>query len=271
MLRTTTIEKQVGETPLIALERFRAAHPALTDVPIAYAGRLDPMASGTLLLLLGEECKQQACYHALDKQYEFSTLFGVTSDTGDILGRLKFVRPPDITFSQLKKICQSWRGPITLPYPQFSAKTVQGKPLHVWTLEGRLHEIDIPTRTSHIYHLRPVQLFTMTGEQIYQRACERIGLLPTVTAPSKALGEDFRRTAVLRDWETFRREHGHDTYPIATFHCTASSGTYMRSLAEHIAQDCHTIGLAHHIHRTSIGRYRHIFERFGYWTTRYRE
>lgn len=267
---TATIEKAVGETPLSALERFRATRPELQGVSIAYAGRLDPMASGALLLLLGDECKRQDQYHSLDKEYEFSTVFGIRSDTGDILGRLQYSAPPTITRAKLRQACRRWRGIIALPYPHFSSKTVHGKPLHVWTLEDRLDEIEIPVRTSRVYDLRPCELRFVTGESLYQRACERIGKLPTVTAPSKALGEDFRRSAVLSDWASFRNAHSEDIYPVATFRCIASSGTYMRSLAERIAHDCATIGLAHHIHRTTIGSYRHLGGRIGWWTTRYR-
>lgn len=266
---TATIQKQVGETPLAALERFRASRPELRDMPIAYAGRLDPMASGTLLLLLGDECKQQQRYHDLDKTYQFSTLLGVSSDTGDILGRLRYQEPPTLSPRALRRACRQWRGAITLPYPHFSAKTVRGKPLHVWTLEGRLDEITIPTRASYVYDLRLQKLTTYTGEKLYERARDRIGRLPTVTAPSKALGQDFRRKAVLQDWEHFYARHRFDEYPVATFTCTASSGTYMRSLAERIAATCHTIGLAHHIHRTTLGRFHPIYGRLGFWTSRY--
>lgn len=267
---TATIQKQVGETPLTALERFRATRPELRDIPIAYAGRLDPMASGTLLLLLGDECKQQQRYHDLDKTYQFSTLFGVSSDTSDILGRLRHHGPPILTARALRRACAKWRGSITLPYPHFSAKTVQGKPLHVWTLEGRLDEITIPTRNSYVYDLRLQSLTTYTGKELYERARERINRLPTVTAPSKALGQDFRRKAVLQDWESFCLDHRDDAYPVATFTCTASSGTYMRSLAQQIAAACDTIGLAHHIHRTTMGHFHPICGRFGFWTNRYR-
>ena len=60
-----TLEKAVGETPLSCAEAYRSAHPELEGTPMAYAGRLDPMASGRLLILLGDECKNQANYHKI--------------------------------------------------------------------------------------------------------------------------------------------------------------------------------------------------------------
>lgn len=78
--------KKVGQTPLHVLEAYKNEHPELANVPMAYAGRLDPMAEGKLLVLQGDECKVQEKYHSLDKEYEFEVLFGVSSDTADVLG-----------------------------------------------------------------------------------------------------------------------------------------------------------------------------------------
>ncbi|MCA9363758.1 hypothetical protein KC727_00880, partial [Candidatus Kaiserbacteria bacterium] len=86
MQRYATIEKRIGETPLEAAERLRVTLGLSADIPLAYAGRLDPMASGKLLVLIGDECKKQEQYHTLDKEYTFEVLFGVRSDTADVLG-----------------------------------------------------------------------------------------------------------------------------------------------------------------------------------------
>jgi hypothetical protein len=86
LARYIVLNKAVGETPLSCVEAWREKHPAYAGVSLAYAGRLDPMASGKLLILIGEECKQQERYHDLDKEYTFRVLFGVSSDSGDVLG-----------------------------------------------------------------------------------------------------------------------------------------------------------------------------------------
>jgi tRNA U55 pseudouridine synthase TruB len=49
------LNKKEGETPLEALSLFRSTHKSFKDVPMTYAGRLDPMASGLLVILIGEE------------------------------------------------------------------------------------------------------------------------------------------------------------------------------------------------------------------------
>lgn len=262
------LQKQVGETPLECAERWRAAHPQYADVPLAYAGRLDPMASGKLLVLIGDECKRQTTYHGLDKEYEFSVLLGISSDTGDVLGRLKTqTSVPVVTEADLSATAVALQGEISLPYPHFSSKTVQGKPLHTWTLEGRLHEIEIPTLTSTIYELAFLFLTTGARTNVAAEALAKINTIPPVTDPRKALGNDFRRVDVRADWQNVAKS---DTLPpeyhIASFRCVASSGTYMRSLAEVIATKLDTVGLAWHIHRPAIGVYDKDEQT---WTKRY--
>ena len=265
MEKYVVLEKEVGETPLSVTERFRATRPDLTGIPLSYAGRLDPMASGKLIVLIGEECKHQADYHELDKEYEFSILFGVSSDTYDVLGRLQTEKSIDTSFAELENIADSLIGEITFPYPLFSAKTVKGKPLHMWTLEGRLNEIEIPIRTSEIYELQLTKIETKPRQEVAAAALQKINTIPLVTDPRKALGNDFRRTDVRADWQDFATDFSlPPEYTIAHFRCIASSGAYMRTFATIIAEQLGTTGLAYHIHRTIVGTYNkntHSWER----------
>lgn len=267
MKKYVILNKEVGETPLQCAELWRAQNPEYIGIPLSYAGRLDPMASGKLLVLIGEECKRQESYHGLDKRYEFSILLGVSSDTGDVLGRLQLAQNiPSITTADLKIAATKLTGKIVLPYPHFSSKTVKGKPLHVWTLEGRLAEIVIPTQSSTVYSLRLQNHKTLTRDQIYTEVSNKIETIPTVTEVSKALGNDFRRIDVRADWKQFMETGSEtDTFAIATFACTASSGTYMRSLAEEMGKLLGTKSLAYHIHRTHIGRYQPLPFGYGFW------
>ena len=203
--RFIVLEKAVGETPLQVLEKFRSSRPDLELVPMAYAGRLDPMASGKLLILIGEECKQQDKYFGLDKEYEFEVLFGVSSDTADVLG---LITPSsrshlELDDTEIKTVCKKLVGKVELPYPHFSSKTVQGKPLHVWTLEGRLDEITIPTKQSEIHQLELLEIYKLSKDEIYKSVTEKIETIPPVTDPSKALGNDFRRPLVRESWKNW--------------------------------------------------------------------
>ena len=183
-------------------------------------------------------------------------LFGVQSDSMDVLGRLSTCAVPEITESMIHQAVIELVGTIELPYPHFSAKTVQGKPLHMWTLEGRLNEIEIPTKESKVYSLELTKVETKSRDEVATEARTKIDTIPEVTDERKALGNDFRRTDVRADWDNIKTDDSlPDEYLIAHFHCIASSGTYMRSLASLIGQNLNSCGLAWHIHRTNVGTY----------------
>ena len=80
------VHKEWGETPLVCLERLRATEGIDANVPMTYAGRLDPAAEGELIILVGEECKNKDAYSGLSKTYVAEILFGVSTDTYDLLG-----------------------------------------------------------------------------------------------------------------------------------------------------------------------------------------
>lgn len=266
--RYATIEKRIGETPLEATERLRVKLNIPANVPLSYAGRLDPMATGTLLILIGDECKKQANYHGLDKEYKVELLFGVRSDTGDVLGLTTACTQVTVEESAVRKALMETVGDITLPYPHFSSKTVHGKPLHTWAVEKRLDEIEIPTKTSTVYSLRFDSLRSIEKSELLNIVRTKIDSIAPVTDPRKHLGADFRRVDVRASWDVIEANDTH-IYQVLTFTCKASSGTYMRSLAEHIAGKLGTYGLALSIHRTIIGKYHPLYGHFGFWTKKY--
>lgn len=81
-----TIYKKIGETPLEALTRLRESVPEYKEETLSYAGRLDPMAAGVMLVLAGDANKEREKYLNLEKDYSAEILFGISTDTYDTLG-----------------------------------------------------------------------------------------------------------------------------------------------------------------------------------------
>lgn len=268
--RYQTIYKKVGETPLVALERFRAEARIATHVPLAYAGRLDPMAEGKLLVLIGEECKHQKAYHQLDKVYEVEVLLGAKSDSGDVLGIVEASdKVHDPSASEVTKVLRALHGVQHLPYPIFSSKTVEGKPLFLWQLEGRIHEITIPHKTVRVHSITQHGTRNIDTEQLVTYAQEKIETIPKVIAETKRLGADFRRGEVRDSWSRLKNYVPERTFNIINIRVTASSGTYMRTLALIIGEQLGTTGLALSIKRTGIGHYVPLLGQAGFWIKKY--
>ena len=64
------IWKPVGLTPLEAIETLKEKEASLKEAKMTYAGRLDPLASGVLILLAGEDRFNKEDYLKLPKTYE---------------------------------------------------------------------------------------------------------------------------------------------------------------------------------------------------------
>ncbi len=255
------LNKEVGETPLEVLDNFKAENHAYAAVPLSYAGRLDPLASGKLLVLVGEECKKQGNYTALDKEYEFEVLVGMSTDTGDVLGMatLGDKQPTSApTGEALKPIVQNLSGKRTIPYPPFSSKTVNGTPLFKYALEGRLDEIELPTKDVEIFEITHIETRTVLSVDLFSIMRDKIESIKPVTEHTKALGNDFRRPEIRKRYSELETQTGEKDFYILRFRCICTSGTYMRTLAQDIAQGLGYEGLAFSIHRTKMGRFKKI-------------
>lgn len=256
MKRYVVIEKKVGETPLAALLAYKKAHREYEGVPASYAGRLDPMAEGKLLILLGEECKKQTRYTGLDKEYEVEILLDIGSDTGDALGLLTYEgKDTVLTVSELRSVLTKERGRHTRAYPQFSSKTVSGKPLFLHTLEGTIEAIDIPLHEERIYRTKILSTTVIDAPALKERIRHFLHKVPVSDEPSKMLGADFRIARVRKSWDEVLEKAQERTFTIITLRVTCGTGAYMRSLAGRIGEALGTHALALSIKRTKIGKY----------------
>lgn len=264
-MKRIVIHKNVGETPLMALEAWKAENPQYKDILASYAGRLDPMAQGKLIILFGEECKKQSAYTNLDKEYEIEVLLDVGSDTGDALGLIEYPRKKTkVDQNTLGAVLRAEEGTHVRAYPKFSSKTVNGKPLFLHTLEGNIDQVVIPEHEEHIYNIILQNIDSVPSEVLASRIDAFLNKVPKFDEPSKRLGADFRLDHVRTSWEKLREQADGRTYTILTLRITCGSGTYMRSLAGRIGEALGTKAIALSINRTKIGKYWH-----GWWLKTY--
>jgi tRNA U55 pseudouridine synthase TruB len=272
MRRFIVIEKPLGETPLLTIQNYQKSDPDLLRVPLTYAGRLDPMASGKLLVLIGDECKQRDKYDGLDKEYIFEILLGFTSDTGDVLGLPQAGTVALTDDQKIRDVARSMTGIHILPYPVFSSKTVAGKSLFQYALEGTLDIITVPKTPMRVYSMHYMDKLVLAREQMIERVLQKIEQLNTglVKGDDDAshIGADFRKDQICKEWWSLQSKAKMST-TILRFRAVVSSGTYIRSLAPLIARELGNDGLAYSITRTKIGKYMPLTKHGGFWTRSY--
>lgn len=245
MEKVLNIFKPVGATPLETLNKFREKHSEYINSKMAYAGRLDPMASGVLLVLVDEECKNRGAYQDLKKQYSFDMILGVATDTYDILGLVserKEVKIEDIK-KKLEKVIPNFIGEIDQKFPPYSSKPVGGKPLFQWAREGKLDKISIPSvkRVVKSLHLHKTEI--IKGDKFTKNIVEKV---------IKVKG-DFRQNETIKRWK--EEINPKDKLLKVSFSAEVGTGTYIRSLAVSIGQELDMPALADNIVRTRVGEY----------------
>jgi tRNA pseudouridine55 synthase len=96
---------------------------------IGFAGTLDPMASGLLILASGKATKFLDAFHSLDKVYEARIELGKTSDTFDAEGiiKTKEIKKEPNEKEITKLLEKKFTGEIMQTPPIFSAKKINGQ------------------------------------------------------------------------------------------------------------------------------------------------
>lgn len=239
--------KKRGETPLECLEKFRKENEKYRHSVLSYAGRLDPLAYGILLVLVDEENKDREKYINLPKTYIVEILWGISTDTFDVLGKIVSVKNMKSFLDKniLKKELNSFVGKIKQKYPPYSSKTVLGKPLFEWAREGRLNEIKIPENEVEVYSL----------DLLNERSLSKEDLSSEVIKMIDAVSGDFRQKEIKDLWQNFFVKTKLEQFFISTIKISCSSGVYMRKIASDLGERFGCGALAFSIFRESVGQY----------------
>lgn len=256
------ISKKLGETPLLALERVRKENKIGMEVPMTYAGRLDPAAEGLLIVLSGEDVHKKDEYKDMPKVYEVDLVFGLATDTADLLGILsssadaKFFVPAP-TFGRIKGTNAGPSGTKNLTsttlytkligtreqkFHPFSSKPINGKPL--WAHTKEKNDIEIPSHTITVEKIDLLKEENISFNEVLERVKF---ILNEVTG-------DFRQNEILESWKNKKESLNDVIFKKITIEVHCSSGTYMRVLAEEISIELEVPVLASRIFRKSIGK-----------------
>lgn len=237
--------KRYGETLALMLQRFKASDPQYADIKVTYAGRLDPMAEGLVMLLTEEDVQRKDEFLKLDKTYEVEFILGVETDTYDVLGRVVGQADAfDMVVNTVEQTIENLVGEHDQKYPAYSSRTVDGKPLWQWARDGLLDTIEIP---SHTINVQSAQYLGFSSYPEYN--------LSTKIRTSLSLVQgDFRQIEVTMDWQDFFHEH-EGRYRVYVAEFKVSSGTYIRSLIHEVGKSLGVGAVCLKIKRKQVGDY----------------
>lgn len=242
------LEKRAGETPLECINRFKVDNPEYEGEKMTYAGRLDPLASGVLLVLVGEECKKKEKYLGLDKEYELTVLFGFSTDSQDVLGLIEEKKEGAVNaLGNYKKadfelLLKKFKKTFKQKYPRFSSKTVSGRPLFEIAKAEGICDDDLPEKEVQIKKIQFQSFGLVSKKYLHDFILENI---------FKVKG-NFRQDMCWLKWEQTLEKFGDISFPTLTIRIKCTSGTYMRSLAQAIGAEIGFPALALKIRRLNI-------------------
>ncbi|MDE2031227.1 MAG: hypothetical protein KGI58_03170 [Patescibacteria group bacterium] len=266
LLKHIIVYKKQGETPLECLERTRFENNIEEKISLTYAGRLDPMAEGVMIILVGDECKNKEQYLGLDKTYEFQILVGFATDTYDLLGivessskKLRMVWPSfpknlarksedlsNYLFDDetLNITLQSFIRTFIQKYPSFSSKTVGGKQLFQLSKDNNLPG-ELPEHEVTIKKLEHLKTEIIKSNDLQKEILKRISLVHG----------DFRQKEIIEKWNEVFSKSNQKEYQVLSCVAECSSGTYIRQLVADISEKTNVPMVTYSIKRTRIGAF----------------
>jgi tRNA pseudouridine55 synthase len=241
---------------------------------MGHGGTLDPLATGVLIVGIGRGTKHLSDFLECKKTYETVVLFGKSTDTYDVAGKVVSEGPTThITKESVEKQLAGFRGKIQQVPPIYSAIKINGMKLYDYARSGKELPREIESRTVEVSEATLLD-FWEAGQHGFRYPAERLSDEEKATtmkfeeraeATKKGLAKQPRaegqepvqeQKQAVADINALPREekaamHTHHLptqesspaqAPAARIRITVSSGFYVRSLAHDLGIACGSYG-----------------------------
>lgn len=256
--RVEQLKKETGKVP--PKRKLRK----ISKVKMGHGGTLDPLASGVMVIGVGNGTKKLSDYlQGTVKIYESEALFGVSTTSGDSEGDiLSRNSVKHLNMEDLSTVKEKFEGSLKQTPPIYAALKMNGKPLHEYARKGiplpkaieprqcNIFELDVFSDSLSKNHKYPIlRNFNQVNKEIVKDLNANM-LLDTLYY-SKEYCESHNLTTEIanidKPIEITEEENNEimekgDLYRAPLLHIKAkvSSGTYIRSLISDIGKSMKT-------------------------------
>lgn len=247
VIRSTSlnINKPIGWTSRDVLNKLQSIY---NYRKFGHAGTLDPLATGVLIVLVGDECKKQDYYMGQDKTYKTRIVFGISSPTDDLEGPITPGAKLKINNEQLivkvKKYLNDYIGKFKQAVPYFSAVKINGKEMYKSARNQELID-SLPVKEVCL------NKFTILPKK-HNPATLKKFKSPTPIKESFARPLDLRSGTIEKDYES-RLKYYSENFPFIDLVLDVSKGFYVRSLARDLGKFLGTSAVMASLTRTRVG------------------
>jgi tRNA pseudouridine55 synthase len=170
------VDKPAGCTSHDVVQRVRKA---LRQRSVGHAGTLDPLATGVLVVAVGEGTKLVSHLQSDDKRYEVTIALGAETDSLDADGEVtETADVPPLDAATVEQALQPFIGRHPQEAPKLSAIKVDGTPLHRRMRRGE--DVEAPVREVELYDAAvaevsqdAIRLSVHCGKGFYVRSLAR--------------------------------------------------------------------------------------------------
>ena len=185
---------------------------------IGHTGTLDPIATGVLVVCVGNTTKLCELLTSEYKEYVATIKLGIKTDTLDTTGNIIEEKEYNVTVEQIKEVLNSFLGTSIQTTPIYSAVKVNGKKLYEYAREGK--EVELPKREINItdielisYKDDEIKFKTTVSKGTYIRAliddiCNKLNTVGTMSSLIRTKQGKFtlEETFTLEDVENGKYE-----------------------------------------------------------------
>jgi len=212
----------------------------------SHTGTLDPLASGVILIITGDEYFNKEKYIQSEKTYSFNLLLGISTDTHDAMGMIQGLKDlknlDDSYLEDLKNTITSFEGFYHQRYPDYSSKKFQGK--HLW--EYHRSGLEVPE-------------FYIDGEvkSIELGDFQKISqeeIIKLFTSQIRKVTGNFRQEEILKQYsfQNFLLPKSFYSLPVTVM---MTRGLYVRGLVRDISEKIQIPSIVYNLIRTKDGLY----------------
>ncbi len=189
------IDKPKGITSFDVIRHLRKIYGIRK---MGHAGTLDPLASGLLIIAIGEGTKKLHEFLKLPKIYKADVLLGIRTTTGDMEGAVvEHKAVPEMDKEDVERIVETMKGELFLHVPAYSAVKVGGMPLYKKARRSQL-PIETPLKKMEILWIKILDYKQSKEETLLTIECE-VASGTYVRSLAEELGERLGTVATLKD------------------------------------------------------------------------
>ena len=165
-------------------------------IKVGHAGTLDPLASGLLIICLGQETKNIDSYQQQEKEYTGTVFIGATTPSYDLETEIDATFPTaHLTEKLILETAKKFIGEIDQKPPVFSAIKKDGKRLYEHARAGE--DVEIKARKTTIYEFEITHI--ALPEVNFRVRCSKGTYIRSLAYDfGKALGSGGHLTALRR-------------------------------------------------------------------------